>query len=103
VALVDPSDLRRAQRQIEWPAAQAFASVGELITSGTEIHAAELLLPTTLTRRSSWPVDAGLHVNLQKPFANDLASAQRMADEAERRGLQLRVMENYCFMSRCRS
>jgi len=27
---------------------QAFASVGELITSGTEIHAAELLLPTTL-------------------------------------------------------
>jgi predicted dehydrogenase len=98
VALVDPSDLRRAQRQIEWPAAQAFASVGELITSGTEIHAAELLLPTTLNEEVVMAcLTQGWHVNLQKPFANDLASAQRMADEAERRGLQLRVMENYLF------
>jgi len=72
VALVDPSDLRRAQRQIEWPAAQAFASVGELITSGTEIHAAELLLPTTLNEEVVMAcLTQGWHVNLQKPFAND--------------------------------
>jgi predicted dehydrogenase len=39
----------------------------------------------------------GWHVNLQKPFANDLASATRMTRAARQHGLQLRVMENYLF------
>jgi predicted dehydrogenase len=39
----------------------------------------------------------GWHVNLQKPFANDLASATRMTTAARERGVQLRVMENYLF------
>jgi predicted dehydrogenase len=97
-ALVDPSEERRAQRQTEWPTAMAFSSVDELIASGTEIDAAELLLPTTQNEAVVMACLAqGWHVNLQKPFANDLASAERMAVEARRRGLQLRVMENYLF------
>ena len=36
-------------------------------------------------------------MNLQKPFANDLASAERMTMAAIDNGCQLRVMENYLF------
>jgi len=98
VAIVDPSEQRRTRRQVEWPGARAFASVDELIASDTEIDAAELLLPTTHNEEIVMACLArGWHVNLQKPFANELANATRMAEEARRRGLQLRVMENYLF------
>jgi predicted dehydrogenase len=98
VAIVDPSDLRRAQRQLQWPQARAFASIEDLIASDTEIDAAELLLPTTRNEEVVMACLAkGWHVNLQKPFANDLASAVRMTEAARSRGLQLRVMENYLF------
>ena len=98
VAIVDPSDDRRAQRHAEWPDAASFASVEDLIASGTVIDAVELLLPTQRNEEVVMACLAqGWHVNLQKPFANDLAGASRMTDEARRRGLQLRVMENYLF------
>ena len=98
VAIVDPSDDRRAQRHAEWPGAASFASVEDLIASGTVIDAVELLLPTQRNEEVVMACLAqGWHVNLQKPFANDLAGASRMTDEARRRGLQLRVMENYLF------
>ena len=98
VALVDPSDERRTQRQLEWPAARTFTSVEELIQSDVEVDAAELLLPTTLNEEIVMACfSRGWHVNLQKPFANDVASATRMMHEAHRRGLRLRVMENYLF------
>jgi predicted dehydrogenase len=76
VALVDPSEERRIQRQADWPSARTFASVAELAASGLEIDAVEALLPIPLH------VDGviellghGWHVNLQKPMCNDLASA----------------------------
>ena len=98
VAIVDTSELRRTQRQIEWPAARALASVEELISSDLEIDAVELLLPTTQNEEVVMACLAqGWHVNLQKPFANDLASASRMVRAAIQRDLQLRVMENYLF------
>ncbi len=98
VAIVDPSDERRAQRSADWPGVRAFASVDELITSGIDVDAVELLVPTTRNEEVVMACLAqGWHVNLQKPFANDLASATRMSLEAGARGLQLRVMENYLF------
>ena len=98
VAIVDPSDDRRAQRHAEWPDAAPFTSVEDLIASGTVIDAVELLLPTQRNEEVVMTCLAqGWHVNLQKPFANDLASARRMTEEARRRGVQLRVMENYLF------
>jgi predicted dehydrogenase len=98
VAIVDTNELRRTQRQIEWPAARALASVEELISSDLEIDAVELLLPTTQNEEVVMACLAqGWHVNLQKPFANDLASASRMVRAAIQRDLQLRVMENYLF------
>jgi predicted dehydrogenase len=98
LALVDPSEERRSQRCVDWPEAQSFASVDELIASGIELDAVELLLPTTQNEPVVMAcLTQGWHVNLQKPFANDLASAKRMTSEAHRQGLRLRVMENYLF------
>lgn len=98
VALVDPNEERRAQRQREWPNAGTFASVDELIASAPDIDAVELLLPTQQNEGVVMKCLAqGWHVNLQKPFANDLASAERMTTDAHQRGRRLRVMENYLF------
>ena len=98
VALVDPSEERRAERARDWPDAQTFASVAELAASGLEVDAVEALLPIPLH------VDGviellghGWHVNLQKPMCNDLADAQRMLDAARANDRVLRVMENYLF------
>ena len=98
VAIVDPSDERRAQRQSEWPRATAFGSIQELAASGLEVDAVEVLLPIVLHEQGvTQCLDQGWHVNLQKPFANDVPSALRMLDAAHRNGRQLRVMENYLF------
>jgi predicted dehydrogenase len=98
VALVDPSEDRRAERQVDWPDARTFASVAELAASGLEVDAVEALLPIPLH------VDGviellghGWHVNLQKPMCNELADATRMLEAARTNDRQLRVMENYIF------
>src|ERR1700680_455915 len=67
VAIVDTSDRRRAQRQVEWPTAKALASVDELISSDIDIDAVELLLPTTQNESMVLAcLSRGWHVNLQK-------------------------------------
>ena len=98
VALVDPSEERRAQRQADWPAARVFASAAELAASGIEVDAAEVLLPAPL--HADGVVELlgfGWHVNMQKPMGNDLPEARRMLDAAAASGRILRVMENYLF------
>lgn len=98
VALVDPSEERRAQRQTDWPEARTFASAAELAASGLEVDAVEALLPVPLhVDGVTELLGSGWHVNLQKPMCNDLAGAQRMLDAAEANDRQLRVMENYVF------
>ncbi len=98
VALVDPSEERRAQRQTDWPEARTFASAAELAASGLEVDAVEALLPVPLhVDGVAELLGSGWHVNLQKPMCNDLAGAQRMLDAAEANDRQLRVMENYVF------
>ncbi len=98
VALVDPSEERRAQRQADWPEARTFASSAELAASRLEVDAVEALLPVPLhVDGVTELLGSGWHVNLQKPMCNDLAGAQRMLDAAEANDRQLRVMENYVF------
>src|SRR5207244_13615053 len=48
VALVDPSEERREQRQGDWPDARTFASAAELAASGLEVDTVEALLPIPL-------------------------------------------------------
>jgi predicted dehydrogenase len=98
VALVDPSEERRAERQAQWPEARTFSSVDELAASGLEVDAVEALLPIPL--HVDGVIDLlshGWHVNLQKPMCNDIAGAERMLDAARANDRQLRVMENYIF------
>ena len=98
IALVDPSIDRRQQRQADWPNAKTFASVKLLASSGLDIDAVEVLVPWTTHEEGVTDCLAnGWHVNLQKPFAIDLASASRMTDAALRHNRQLRIMENYLF------
>ena len=42
-------------------------------------------------------LDAGFHVQVQKPLARSLDDAQRMLDSARRSGATLRVLEDYLF------
>jgi predicted dehydrogenase len=98
VALVDPSEERRAQRQVDWPDARTFSSVAELANSGIEVDAVEALLPIPLhTEGVIELLGHGWHVNLQKPMCNDLADASRMLSAATANDRLLRVMENYIF------
>ena len=98
VALVDPSEERRAQRQADWPGARTFASAAELASSGLEVDAAEVLLPVALHADGVEELlGFGWHVNVQKPMCNDLCEAQRMLDAAKANDRILRVMDNYLF------
>ncbi len=98
VALVDPSEERRAQRQADWPGARTFGSIAELAASGLEVDAVEALLPIPLhVEGVTELLGQGWHVNLQKPMCNDLADARLLIDAAEAADRQLRVMENYIF------
>jgi predicted dehydrogenase len=98
VALVDPSEERRAQRQSDWPEARTFASAAELAASGLEVDAVEALLPIPLHVEGVIELlGHGWHVNLQKPMCNDLAGAQKMLEAARANDRVLRVMENYIF------
>ncbi len=98
VALVDPSEERRTERQADWPAARTFASIAELAASGVEVDAVEALLPIPLhVDGVTELLGHGWHVNLQKPMCNDLVSAHQLLDAAKAADRQLRVMENYIF------
>ena len=98
LALVDPSEERRAQRQRDWPEAATFPSIAKLAASGIDIDAVEALLPAPLHADGIVELlGHGWHVNAQKPMCNDLGSAQRMLDAAQASGRVLRVMENYLF------
>jgi predicted dehydrogenase len=98
VALVDPSEERRAQRQAQWPDARTFESTAALAASGLEVDAVEALLPIPLHVEGVIELlNNGWHVNLQKPMCNDIASAERMIEAARANDRILRVMENYIF------
>ena len=85
VALVDPSEERRAERAADWPRAQTFASAADLAASGLEVDAVEALLPIPLHEEGVVELlGYGWHVNLQKPMCNDLGG--RPAHGGRRRG-----------------
>src|ERR1700678_4428195 len=65
VALVDPSEERRHQRQVEWPDARVFASVAELAASSLSVDTVEALLPIPLHADGVIEMlGHGWHVNL---------------------------------------
>jgi predicted dehydrogenase len=96
VGLCDPDPKRRERWGAVWPAAKQAASFAELHPVDADV--VDVLVPTPLHADVVCEVlDAGYHVQVQKPLARTLADADRMLGAARARGAVLRVLEDYLF------
>ncbi len=94
VGLCDPDAGRLRRWAGALPEAVATARLGELLASGPDVI--DVLVPTPLHGDVVTEVlEAGVHVQVQKPIARDLAAARRMLEAAEAGGLVLGVLEDY--------
>jgi len=105
VAYVDSSEerLRIAREGFSIPQEKLFLSLEEaiekvnadavLIVTPTKYHA-----PVALTA-----IKAGLHVLVEKPFAESLAKAKEIVKKAEEKRVKLMVDQNYRFMRGART
>ncbi len=74
--------------------ARAFADLGEALASGA-FDAVDLMLPHHLHEEASVRCfEAGKHVLLEKPLANDPAACERILEAARRAGTVFQVAEN---------
>jgi len=96
VALCDRSEDRLAERGAEWPDAARFTDLRDLLAMDLDV--VDILVPTPAhCDVVCAALDAGHHVNVQKPMAIDLPEADRMIAAARRADRTLRVMENFVF------
>jgi predicted dehydrogenase len=96
VALCDLDEAKLAERGDEFPDATRYVSLDRLLEHDMDM--VEVLVPSPHHCRVVCQVlDAGFHVNVQKPMAGSLDEADRMIAARDRAGVQLRVMENYHF------
>jgi predicted dehydrogenase len=96
VALCDVDD----ERQRRWQPVFADAlATGDLDAAlGASPDVVDVLVPTPLHGEIVTRVlEAGFHVQVQKPLARNLEDADRMLAAAERSGATLRVLEDYMF------
>ncbi len=95
VALCDPDADRLARRASDWPDATPFAQLDEML-GRTDIDLVEVLVPSPLhCEVVCAALDAGHHVNVQKPMATTVEEADGMIAARDRSGRVLRVMENF--------
>jgi predicted dehydrogenase len=93
----DPRALEALRDMVKAPAGMCFASMKEAISS-TQPQA--VLITTALAGHASVieaALEAGLHVMVEKPFAQSLAIAQHLVDMAAAKELVLMVSQNYRF------
>ena len=96
VGLCDRDPERLARWQGVFPQARATTELDELCSVDADV--VDVLVPTPQHADVATAVlDAGYHVQLQKPLARDLEGADRVLAAAERSGASLRVMEDYVF------
>ena len=96
VALCDPDAEKLAERGAEWPDATVDTDLDRFLER--EMDLVEVLVPTPAHAEIVCKVlEAGFHVNCQKPMARTLADADRMVDAAAQHRRVLRVMENFLF------
>ncbi len=90
----DPTRLARWAPQV--PDARTTTDLGELLA--TDVDVVDVLVPTPahadVVCRA---LDAGFHVQVQKPLARDLDGADRMLAAQRASGATLRVLEDYLF------
>jgi predicted dehydrogenase len=99
VALCDRDPARVARWHDVFPKAVTATDLDELLSAGAgEADVVDVLVPTPLHADVVCQVlEAGFHVQVQKPLARDLESADRMLAAADRTGAVLRVLEDYLF------
>lgn len=96
VALCDRDAAKVDARAAEWPGATGYTDLSEFLRHDMDL--VEVLVPSPRhCEVVSAVLDAGFHVNLQKPMAANVAEAEAMIASARRANRVLRVMENYLF------
>jgi predicted dehydrogenase len=96
VTLCDLDGDRTARWGRAFPRAQTTSDVGDVLACDADV--VDVLVPTphhalVVTQL----LDAGFHVQVQKPLARSLTDADAMLAAADRTGAALRVMEDYLF------
>ncbi len=94
-AVVTRSRERSAEAVADWPAAQVFASIEELLGSGPAPDLAVVATPTGLhTEHARALVEAGVPLVVDKPLATTAADARDVVVRAERDQVPLTVFQN---------
>lgn len=89
VAVADPSSRARAALGSAAPGLAGFGSVAELLTN-VEVDVVHVCTPpSTHAAVAREALEAGCHVYVEKPFAENVADAQAMLDLAAARGLRV--------------
>jgi predicted dehydrogenase len=96
VAVCDRDERRLARWEPELPGATPTTDLDELLRADADI--VDVLVPTpahvTVATRA---LEAGFHVQLQKPIARSLEESEQIVATARRTGGMLRVLEDYIF------
>jgi len=96
VALCDPRREVLDRRCREWGVERGYEKLADLLADDG-VDAVEILSPTPMhAEHVLAAVEAGKHVSCQKPIANTVDDARRMADAAARAGVAFRVTEQCC-------
>ena len=96
VGLCDHDDEQLERWRPECPEAVTTTSLDDLLTIDADV--VDVLVPTPAHAEVVCRVlDAGYHVQVQKPLARDLEGAERMLAAQEASGATLRVLEDYLF------
>ena len=96
VGLCDLDTARVDRWRHVFPDAHATTALDELLRVDADV--VDVLVPTPLHADVATAVlEAGFHVQLQKPLARDLEGAARILAAARTSSAQLRIMEDYLF------
>jgi predicted dehydrogenase len=96
VALCDRDGARLARWRPVFPGARLTRDLAELLTVDADI--VDVLVPTPAHADVAVAVlDAGFHLQLQKPLARNADDGRRIADAARRSGATVRILEDYIF------
>lgn len=96
VGLCDRDPQRIERWQAVWPDAIGTEHLAEVLALDADV--VDVLVPTPAHADVVCAVlEAGFHVQVQKPIARNLDDADRMLAAADRSGAMLRVMEDYVF------
>src|SRR5450756_1640437 len=94
-AVVTRSRERSAEAVTDWPAAEVFASIEELLGSGPAPDLAVVATPTGLhAEHARALVEAGVRLVVDKPLATTAEDARDVVVRAERAQVPLTVFQN---------